>query len=95
MWVGAGIRVGGRVAVAGWACRAGALQLGSPVLRLRRPALLCKTSRGWVAAWEFNTFPQDEYGKTVLPSLHPASSALYNTIRRKKKAMTLLESRIL
>ena len=46
-----------------------------------------KQARGWVAAWEFNTFPQDEYGKTVLPSLHPASSALYNTIRRKKKSI--------
>lgn len=54
-------------------------------------ALHCfvKQARGRVAAWEFNTFPQDEYGKTVLPSLHPASSALYNTIRRKEKELTL------
>ena len=46
-----------------------------------------KQARDLVAAREFNTFPQDEYGKTVLPSLHPASSALYNTIRRKKKSI--------
>ena len=40
-----------------------------------------------MAAWEFNTFPQDEYGNISLPSLHPACSALYNTIRRKKKSI--------
>ena len=48
-----------------------------------------KQARGWVAAWEFNTFPQDEDGNISLPSLHPASTALYNTIWRVKKALTL------
>ena len=46
-----------------------------------------KQARGLVAAWEFNTFPQDEDGNISLPCLHPANSALYNTIRRKKKSI--------
>ena len=46
-----------------------------------------KQARDLVAAREFNTFPQDEDGNISLPSLHPTSSALYNTIRRKKKSI--------